>query len=256
MTLQSEIRGTLPPPNSPPGAYSPFQPRQRVGMLVYSANINTEVLSSGTRSATIQDLSHSRDDGIFKQGYLFISKTLTIQRKWHRLYESKLYVIENSSTSTTSTNKGKRLEFQADNEDEMISWIYALRRCAVGAKRRDNDLIDNNINVREGPNSDLLLQYIYKNCECGECNDQPVRWVSINLGVTLCENCSIGHRHLTWSVSKLKNLEYDLFLGYQVDLLLNELGNDFNALIWEASIPQGWSKPNPNATQEEKAKAL
>ena len=61
--LQGELMGAMPPPGAPPGALSPVQPRWHPGMPVYTATITTEVLSSGSRSATFEDMRHARDDG-------------------------------------------------------------------------------------------------------------------------------------------------------------------------------------------------
>jgi hypothetical protein len=35
-----------------------------------------------------------------------------------------------------ATADGKRLELQAENEDEMVQWIQAIKRCAAGAPGR------------------------------------------------------------------------------------------------------------------------
>ena len=81
------------------------------------------------------------------------------KRKWHRLFSTKLYIVENPkgmddpscestivtdiSGSTVTAKPGKiphvfvlhtaenkKLELQAENDDEMVQWIQAIRRCA------------------------------------------------------------------------------------------------------------------------------
>lgn len=80
-------------------------------------------------------------------------------RKWHRLYSTKLYVVEPAigqpscsmeticditecsvTTKPSSeipyvfviaSREGTRYEFQAESEDDMVLWISAIRRCAV-----------------------------------------------------------------------------------------------------------------------------
>jgi hypothetical protein len=61
--LSGELMGAMPPPGAPPGALSPVQPRWHPGMPVYTANLSTEVMSAGSRSATFEDMRHARDDG-------------------------------------------------------------------------------------------------------------------------------------------------------------------------------------------------
>jgi hypothetical protein len=136
-------------------------------MTAYTTTLSVEVLSNETRSAAYEDVRHSRDDGVFKQGYLFVPSGYFSRRKrrWHRLFSTKLYAIDNPKSSEDPscdstvitdvtgatvackpgpaphviilvTTDGKRLEFQAENEDEMVQWIQAIKRCAAGAPGR------------------------------------------------------------------------------------------------------------------------
>ena len=96
--------------------------------------------------------------------------------------------------------------------------------------------------LQEGPGRKLLRQYVEQNRRCAECDGGPVRlgyfyfitflsgvyffeiillnfylrWISTSLGVSLCQQCAIVHRQLTWAVSKLKNIELDEFSEWQV----------------------------------------
>jgi hypothetical protein len=69
--LQGELIGARAAPGSPSGALSPLNPRQHQGMPSYTAVITTEVLSNSTRNASFYDIAHARDEGVYKQGYLF-----------------------------------------------------------------------------------------------------------------------------------------------------------------------------------------
>jgi hypothetical protein len=76
-------------------------------MPLYTINLTTEVLSRHTRDAHFEDVRHARDDGVFKQGYLFVKlggRFSRRKRKWHRLFSSKLYIVDilpNALTCTT-----------------------------------------------------------------------------------------------------------------------------------------------------------
>jgi len=76
---------------------SPIQPRMHQGMpAAYTACLHTEVLSNETRAAAYEDVHHDRDDGIFKQEYLFVGSGFFSRRKrtWYRLFSTKLYSLE------------------------------------------------------------------------------------------------------------------------------------------------------------------
>lgn len=88
---------------------------------------------------------------------------------------------------------------------------------------------------------------------CAECNYTPVHWISTSIGVTVCEDCAAVHQQLSWAISKLKSIQLDEFSEWQVNLLQTELGNSVANQIWEKSVPEGWSKPVPTSSVEDKA---
>lgn len=47
------------------------------------------------------------------------------------------------------------------------------------------------------------------NAQCADCNGSDVQWASINLGITLCIECSGVHRGLGVHVSKVRSLNLD-----------------------------------------------
>ena len=226
-----------------------------------------------------------------------------------------------SISSVMRGKQGKTIELQADNEDEMVMWVQALRRCSnpltrvqdpriapkrtsVNAQKINNNDNNNNNNssssgneneksddqeqpqqlqqssepeekdkidskmsssynnndkpvlevVSTGRAATLLHQVITKHPCCGECNATPVTWISSSLGVTLCESCATAHRQLTFAVSKLKNIRLDEFETWQLELILDCLGNEVTNQVWEISLEatKGWKKPLPTASDEEK----
>lgn len=292
--LQGELIGAMAAPGSPPGALSPICPRPHHGIPPYSINISTEVLSNNTRVATYSDVRHARDEGVFKQGYLFAKSGMfgKKKRKWHRLYSTKLYTVDialNQPSCTMEvvcdvseasvsvkpgeipyvfiigTKEGNRLEFQAESEDEMVLWITAIRRCstvAPGRHRSERLSITEQTSVgclppvksTDGPGVQLLRQFVTANPLCCECSSEPVTWVSVSLGVTLCEPCASAHRQLTWAVSKLKNIQMDDFSEWQMKMIHSKLGNPVVNDIWEKNIPEGWDKPTKASAFEDRLK--
>lgn len=101
-----------------------------------------------------------------------------------------------------TTADGKSVEFQAENEDEKIKWICSLRRCARGYLDRPKELRgldgvdDALIAVRNGPSADIVRSFLVRNPQCAECFSPSIRWISTNLGISLCEKCAVVHRYV------------------------------------------------------------
>jgi len=86
---------------------------------------------------------------------------------------------------------------------------------------------------------------------CADCSSTTkVEWVSINLGIILCIECSGIHRSLGTHISKMRSLTLDnnAFTADIVDLILL-IGNRVSNMIWEARLDK-LQKPAPHATRE------
>ncbi|KAL1304863.1 hypothetical protein AAFC00_003787 [Neodothiora populina] len=106
-------------------------------------------------------------------------------------------------------------------------------------------------------NSSALLNQIREadagNKFCADCNgESKVDWVSINLGIVLCIECSGIHRSLGTHISKVRSLTLDTaaFTPDIIDLLLL-LGNRVSNMIWEARLDR-FLKPSPHSTREQR----
>ncbi|XP_077422100.1 arf-GAP with coiled-coil, ANK repeat and PH domain-containing protein 2 [Vanacampus margaritifer] len=71
------------------------------------------------------------------------------------------------------------------------------------------------------------------NSRCCDCGEQEPRWAVVNLGVTVCIQCSGIHRSLGVHVSKVRSLTLDSWEAEQLKLLC-VLGNDTINDIYEA----------------------
>ncbi|KAJ5372104.1 Arf GTPase activating protein [Penicillium concentricum] len=132
-----------------------------------------------------------------------------------------------------------------------------IRRTTVGARpgyvRHDSN------NFEENPAK--LLQVVRDadqgNNWCADCgSSSKVEWVSINLGIILCIECSGIHRSLGTHISKIRSLTLDVhsFSNDIVEILL-QIGNRVSNMIWEANLDQTL-KPSASSTREHRLKFI
>lgn len=75
------------------------------------------------------------------------------------------------------------------------------------------------------------------NAQCCDCRGSDPRWASINLGITLCIECSGVHRSLGVHYSKVRSLTLDAWETENVKVMM-ELGNEVVNRIYEARIAE------------------
>ncbi|XP_062241754.1 BAR_ACAPs and ArfGap_ACAP domain-containing protein [Platichthys flesus] len=90
------------------------------------------------------------------------------------------------------------------------------------------------------------------NRRCCDCGQEEPRWASINLGVTMCIECSGIHRSLGVHLSKVRSLTLDSWEAEQLKLLC-VLGNDVMNQIYESRCSEeGRVKPSADSSRAEK----
>ncbi|KAJ0416662.1 hypothetical protein BJY00DRAFT_229317 [Aspergillus carlsbadensis] len=131
------------------------------------------------------------------------------------------------------------------------------RRTTVGA--RPSYVRNDSQGYEDNPSK--LLQAVRDadqgNNWCADCNStSKVEWVSINLGIVLCIECSGIHRSLGTHVSKIRSLTLDVhsFSNDIVEILL-QVGNRVSNMVWEATLDQS-QKPIASSTREQRLRFI
>ena len=132
-----------------------------------------------------------------------------------------------------------------------------VRRITVGA--RPTMLRTSSSGYVESP--DRLLQMVQNNDQgnmwCADCGSgSKVEWVSINLGIIVCIECSGIHRSLGTHVSKIRSLTLDI-RSFTIDIveILLLIGNRVSNMVWEAKLEPS-QKLAPQASREQRLKYI
>ncbi|TKS74678.1 Arf-GAP with coiled-coil, ANK repeat and PH domain-containing protein 2 [Collichthys lucidus] len=157
----------------------------------------------------------------------------------------------------------KSCMMQADSEKLRQAWIKAVQNSIATAFRDKNDdgeKLDRKSSTSTGSldsggepkerslKGESALQKVLAipgNTCCCDCGQPDPRWASINLGITLCIQCSGIHRSLGVHFSKVRSLTLDTWEPELLKLMC-ELGNGVINQIYEARREElGARKPQP-----------
>nr|TKW22457.1 hypothetical protein SEVIR_4G229600v2 [Setaria viridis]TKW22458.1 hypothetical protein SEVIR_4G229600v2 [Setaria viridis]TKW22459.1 hypothetical protein SEVIR_4G229600v2 [Setaria viridis]TKW22460.1 hypothetical protein SEVIR_4G229600v2 [Setaria viridis] len=88
---------------------------------------------------------------------------------------------------------------------------------------------------------------------CADCSAPDPKWASANIGVFICLKCSGVHRSLGTHVSKVLSVTLDQWTDDEINSMIEVGGNSYANAIYEAFLPEGYHKPHPDSSQEERA---
>ncbi|KAK9961718.1 hypothetical protein ABG768_007118 [Culter alburnus] len=150
---------------------------------------------------------------------------------------------------------------QADSEELKLAWINAVQGCIDMAYR--DQVMDQNTQVKESsapvlvpdpPSHPPALGVALRgngNQRCCDCGEAEPRWASVNLGITMCIECSGIHRSLGVHLSKVRSLTLDSWEPEQLKLLC-VLGNEVINGIYERNPADGLQKPSSGSPRQDK----
>ena len=146
--------------------------------------------------------------------------------------------LQNDSPGVGSAFTGKRSSHSGPHGSSRGDTNGVNRRITVG--ERPSYIRTNSNSYNENPSK--LLEQVRSvdqgNAWCADCSsNSKVEWVSINLGIILCIECSGIHRSLGTHISKVRSLTLDT-LSFTTDIveLLLLVGNRVSNMIWEAKL--------------------
>ncbi|XP_029447892.1 arf-GAP with SH3 domain, ANK repeat and PH domain-containing protein 1 isoform X3 [Rhinatrema bivittatum] len=139
--------------------------------------------------------------------------------------------------------------FQAEDEQEYIAWISVLTNSKEEAL---NMAFRGEQSTGESSLEDLTKAIIDDvlrlpgNDVCCDCGSPDPTWLSTNLGILTCIECSGIHREMGVHISRIQSLELDK-LGTSELLLVKNVGNNsFNEIV-EGNLPSPSPKPTPSS---------
>ncbi|XP_069738731.1 arf-GAP with coiled-coil, ANK repeat and PH domain-containing protein 1 [Phaenicophaeus curvirostris] len=158
----------------------------------------------------------------------------------------------------------KSCVLQADSSGQQRAWLLAVQSSITCAftqtppQRSPGQVPDGPPGVlgcRGGPPEASVLATVLGvegNGSCCDCRDPEPSWASVNLGITLCIECSGIHRSLGVHVSKVRSLTLDSWEPELVKMMC-ELGNRTLNHIYEARVEEmGVRRPPPGCSRAQR----
>ncbi|XP_066121746.1 arf-GAP with SH3 domain, ANK repeat and PH domain-containing protein 1 isoform X3 [Saccopteryx bilineata] len=139
--------------------------------------------------------------------------------------------------------------FQAEDEQDYIAWISVLtnskEEALTMAFRGEQSTGENSL---EDLTKAIIedVQRLPGNDVCCDCGSSEPTWLSTNLGILTCIECSGIHREMGVHISRIQSLELDK-LGTSELLLAKNVGNNSFNDIMEANLPSPSPKPTPSS---------
>ncbi|XP_026544493.1 arf-GAP with SH3 domain, ANK repeat and PH domain-containing protein 1 isoform X3 [Notechis scutatus] len=139
--------------------------------------------------------------------------------------------------------------FQAEDEQDYVAWISVLTNSKEEAL---NMAFRGEQSTGENSLEDLTkaiiddIQRLAGNDVCCDCGSPDPTWLSTNLGILTCIECSGIHREMGVHISRIQSLELDK-LGTSELLLAKNIGNNSFNDIMEGNLPTPSPKPTPSS---------
>ncbi|CAN9506401.1 unnamed protein product [Ophioblennius macclurei] len=140
--------------------------------------------------------------------------------------------------------------FQAEDEQEFVIWISVLTNSKEEALNmafrgeQSSGGEDGLEDLTKAIIEDVLR--MPGNEICCDCGASDPKWLSTNLGILTCIECSGIHREMGVHISRIQSMELDK-LGTSELLLAKNVGNSSFNEIMEGNLPSPSPKPTPSS---------
>ncbi|XP_073705499.1 arf-GAP with SH3 domain, ANK repeat and PH domain-containing protein 1a [Garra rufa] len=227
---------------------------------------------------SMHQLQGNKEFGSEKKGYLF-KKSDGIRKVWQR---RKCSVKNGNLTISHATSNrqpvrlnlltcqvkpsgedkkcfdlishNRTYHFQAEDEQEFVIWISvltnskeeALNMAFRGEQSAGDDSLED---LTKAIIEDVLR--MPGNEVCCDCGAPEPKWLSTNLGILTCIECSGIHREMGVHISRIQSMELDK-LGTSELLLAKNVGNSSFNEILEGNLPSPSPKPAPSSDMTER----
>uniref|UniRef100_A0A672P092 Arf-GAP with SH3 domain, ANK repeat and PH domain-containing protein 1-like n=1 Tax=Sinocyclocheilus grahami TaxID=75366 RepID=A0A672P092_SINGR len=227
---------------------------------------------------SMHQLQGNKEFGSEKKGYLF-KKSDGIRKVWQRRKCSVKNGILTISHATSNRqpvrlnlltcqvkpngedkkcfdliSHNRTYHFQAEDEQEFVIWISvltnskeeALNMAFRGEQSAGDDSLED---LAKTIIEDVLR--MPGNEVCCDCGAPEPKWLSTNLGILTCIECSGIHREMGVHISRIQSMELDK-LGTSELLLAKNVGNSSFNEILEGNLPSPSPKPTPSSDMTER----
>ncbi|KAM5280886.1 arf-GAP with SH3 domain, ANK repeat and PH domain-containing protein 1 isoform 5-T5 [Ctenodactylus gundi] len=249
--------------------------QKEVGGLYVPSRANSVSEDSQSRQGgySMHQLQGNKEYGSEKKGYL-LKKSDGIRKVWQRRKCAVKNGILTISHATSNRQPAKlnlltcqvkpnaedkksfdlishnrTYHFQAEDEQDYVAWISVLtnskEEALTMAFRGEQSTGENSL---EDLTKAIIedVQRLPGNDVCCDCGSSEPTWLSTNLGILTCIECSGIHREMGVHISRIQSLELDK-LGTSELLLAKNVGNNSFNDIMEANLPSPSPKPTPSS---------